>query len=106
MNTIILTDKTFRITDNPDTQEIKDEYEAVQHTFDNIEAMKQFVEQSIRGIESNVKAGVYKDLKVGNWCKSGDFLIRDVQVIEDLPSRVEQTLITHRYVAQEKMFTL
>lgn len=105
MHTITLTDKTFRITTNPTTGELNETFEAEEHTFDHTEAMKLFIEQSIRGMESNVRADVFKDLKVGEWINLGNVLIRDVQVIEDLPSRPEKTLISHRYIAQENVFT-
>ena len=96
-----LRNKVFRVYVDPKTGDLKDSCDAVDHTFDNMDALKGYVEQIIACQEANVKAGAYKDLRVGEWQQSGEFLVRDVTVTEETPN-YPRTLITHRFVAHEE----
>ena len=78
--------------------------ELTEHTFDSQLALEQWVKQNIICMEFNVKAGVYKNLKHGEWKTFGNQKVLELEVIEKLPSHSEETLICHKFIAQEKSF--
>lgn len=78
--------------------------ELTEHTFDTQLALEQWVKQNIICMEFNVKAGVFKNLKYSKWKTFGNQKVLELEVIETLPSYSKETLISHKYIAQEKSF--